>query len=171
MYAYHVMTQDCNTCDRLVLPATFSCRLSKQLYFETRECCCRSRYLLELQKGLRFKNRHLLPIVSFIDSVKAAVLVFQNNETAAMLVYQVNPVGIDLLVCMFCFLNTGHVIILSGNRFFQISSDSYSCISTHNLWKDNGPSSPGTGYWESTTYKKRFIELLSYVKTFYVRVN
>ena len=79
--------------------------------------------------------------------------------------------GIDLLVCMFCFLNTGHVIILSGNRFFQISSDSYSCVSTHNLWKDNGPSSPGTGYWESTTYKKRFIELLSYVKTFYVRVN
>ena len=153
----------------LVLPVT--CRLSKQLHFETRECCCRSRYLLELQKGLRFKNRQLLPIVSFIDSVKAAVLVFQNNETAAMLVYQVNPVGIDLLVCMFCFLNTGHVIILSGNRFFQISSDSYLCISMHNLWKDNGPSSPGTGYWENTTYKKRFIELLSYVKTFYVRVN
>ena len=122
MYAYHVMTQDCNTCDRLVLPATFSCRLSKQLYFETRECCCRSRYLLELQKGLRIKNRQMLPIVSFMDSVKAAVSVFQKNETAAMLVYQDNPVGIDLLVCMFCFPNTGHVIILSGNRFFQISS-------------------------------------------------
>ena len=31
-----------------------------------------------------------------MDSVTAAILVIQNNETAAMLVYQDNPVGIDL---------------------------------------------------------------------------
>ena len=32
----------------------------------------------------------------FSHDVKAAILVFQNNETAAMLVYQDNPVGIEL---------------------------------------------------------------------------
>ena len=170
MYAYHVMTQDCNTCDRLVLPATFSCRLSKQLYFETRECCCRSRYLLELQKGLRIKNRQMLPIVSFMDSVKAAVSVFQKNETAAMLVYQDNPVGIDLFSLYVLFSQYRSRDNTLGKPFLS-NFVLFTCISTHNLWKDNGPSSPETGYWENTTYKKRFIELLSYVKTFNVRIN
>ena len=32
----------------------------------------------------------------------AAILVLQNNETAAMLVYQTNPVGVQL----FCYVNT-----------------------------------------------------------------
>ena len=104
----------------LVLPVT--CRLSNQLYFETRECCCRSRYLLELQKGLRFKNRQMLPIVSFIDSVKAAVFVFQKNETAAMLVYQDNPVGIDLFSLYVLFSQYRSRDNTLGNRFFQISS-------------------------------------------------
>ena len=31
----------------------------------------------------------------FSNDVRAAVLVFQKNETAAMLVYQTNPVGVD----------------------------------------------------------------------------
>ena len=33
---------------------------------------------------------------AFSHDVKAALLVFQNNETAAVLVYQDNPVGIEL---------------------------------------------------------------------------
>ena len=31
--------------------------------------------------------------------VSGAILVFQNNETAAMLVSQTNPLGVELLVC------------------------------------------------------------------------
>ena len=34
--------------------------------------------------------------------VLAAILVFQNNETAAMLLYQTNPVGVQL----FSYVNT-----------------------------------------------------------------
>ena len=33
---------------------------------------------------------------AFVHDVTAAILVFQNNETAAMLVYQVDAVGIEL---------------------------------------------------------------------------
>ena len=33
---------------------------------------------------------------TFSYYVRAAILVFQNNETAAMFVYQDNPVGIEL---------------------------------------------------------------------------
>ena len=33
---------------------------------------------------------------AYSDDVTAAILVFQNNETKAMLVYQDNPVGIEL---------------------------------------------------------------------------
>ena len=92
-----------------------------------------------------------MPIVSFIDSVKAAVLVFQNNETAAILAYQVNPVGIDLLVCMFCFLNTGHVIILSGNRFFQISSYSLAYLRIiYEMTMDQVPLGPAIGKTQHT---------------------
>ena len=93
----------------LVVPVT--CRLSKQLHFETRECCCRSWYLLELQNGLRFKNRQLLPIVSFMDSVT--------------LVYQDNPVGIELFSLYVLFSQYRSCDNTLGNRFFQISS--YSC--------------------------------------------
>ena len=33
---------------------------------------------------------------AFSHDVTAAILVFQNNETAAMLMYQVDPVGLEL---------------------------------------------------------------------------
>jgi len=33
---------------------------------------------------------------AFSHDVTVAILVFQNNETAAMLVYQVDPVGVEL---------------------------------------------------------------------------
>jgi len=36
------------------------------------------------------------------NDIMAAILVFQNNETAAMLVYQTNPVGVRL----FSYFNT-----------------------------------------------------------------
>ena len=38
----------------------------------------------------------------FSHDVTVAILVVQNNETAAMLVYQDNPVGIEL----FCYVKT-----------------------------------------------------------------
>ena len=42
----------------------------------------------------------------FSHDVTAAMLVSQNNETAAMLVLQTSPVGVELLSCanaFFCF--------------------------------------------------------------------
>ena len=57
-----------------------------------------------------------------MDSVKAAVLMFQNNETAAMLVYQDNPVGIDLFSLYVLFSQYRSRDNTLGNRFFQISS-------------------------------------------------
>ena len=64
----------------------------------------------------------MLPIVSFMDSVKAAVFVFQKNETAAMLVYQVNPVGIDLFSLSVLFSQYRSRDNTLGNRFFHILS-------------------------------------------------
>ena len=46
---------------------------------------------------------------AFSHDVMAAILVFQNNETAAMLVYQTNPVGIEL----FSYVKT----FFSSNKF------------------------------------------------------
>ena len=39
---------------------------------------------------------------AFSHDVTAAILVFQNNETTAMLVYQTSPVGVEL----FSYVNT-----------------------------------------------------------------
>ena len=64
----------------------------------------------------------MLPIVSFMDSVKAAVFVFQKNETAAMLVYQDNPVGIDLFSLYVLFSQYRSRDNTLGNRFFHILS-------------------------------------------------
>ena len=41
---------------------------------------------------------------AFSHDVMAAILVFQNNETAAMLVYQANPVGFEI----FSYVNTSY---------------------------------------------------------------
>ena len=46
---------------------------------------------------------------AFSHDVMAAILVFQNNETVAMLVYQTNPVGIEL----FSYVKT----FFSSNKF------------------------------------------------------
>ena len=40
--------------------------------------------------------------IAFSHDVMSDILVFQNNETAAMLVFQTNPVRIDL----FSYINT-----------------------------------------------------------------
>ena len=43
---------------------------------------------------------------AFSHDVMAATLVFQNNETVAILVYQTSPVGDELFSCLnssFCF--------------------------------------------------------------------
>ena len=45
---------------------------------------------------------------AFSHDVTAAMLVFQNKEMAAMMVYQTNPLGIDLYFyanTFFCFSN------------------------------------------------------------------
>ena len=51
---------------------------------------------------------HLGPNKAFSHDVTAAKLVFQNNEITAMLVFQVNPVGVDqelfsYVNAFFCF--------------------------------------------------------------------
>ena len=50
-------------------------------------------------------NKHTKNI-SFSYDVTAAILVSQNNETAAMLVYQTNPAGIQL----FSYFNTNKFV-------------------------------------------------------------
>ena len=40
---------------------------------------------------------------AFSHDVTAAILVFQNNERAATLVYQVDPVGVELFSCANAF--------------------------------------------------------------------
>ena len=45
---------------------------------------------------------------AFSHDVTVAILVFQNNETAAMLVYQTSPMGVELFSYVntfFCFSN------------------------------------------------------------------
>ena len=43
---------------------------------------------------------------AFLHDVMAAILVFQNNETATMLVFQTNPVGIELFSHANAFLRS-----------------------------------------------------------------
>ena len=45
-----------------------------------------------------FKLLHLVHIVCFHMTSRAAILVSQNNETAAMLVSQTNPRGVELFL-------------------------------------------------------------------------
>ena len=48
----------------------------------------------------------------FSHDVKAAILLSQNNETATMLVFQTNPVGVELFSyanAFFCSIVAGHV--------------------------------------------------------------
>ena len=57
--------------------------------------------------GLLAKNKETHVKLSrfyraFLHDVTVAILVSQNNETAAMLVYQTNPLGVEL----FCYVNT-----------------------------------------------------------------
>ena len=40
--------------------------------------------------------------IEFSHDVMSVILVFQNNETAAMLVFQTNPVGVEI----FSYINT-----------------------------------------------------------------
>ena len=40
--------------------------------------------------------------IAFSHDVMSVILVFQNNETAAMLVFQTNPVGVEI----FSYINT-----------------------------------------------------------------
>ena len=51
---------------------------------------CISLFVLS-KKTSKFPNR------AFSHGVKEAILVFQNNETATMLVYQDNPVGVEFI--------------------------------------------------------------------------
>jgi len=58
---------------------------------------------------LKVPNYRLNRITTFVEhygayahDVMVAILVFQNNETAAMLVYQINPVEVQL----FSYVNT-----------------------------------------------------------------
>ena len=55
-----------------------------------------------LSHSFRYVNR------AFLHDVTAAMLVFQNEEMAAMMVYQTNPPGIELYFyanSFFCFSN------------------------------------------------------------------
>ena len=58
-----------------------------------------------------FSKRNLVSVHlkfwTFSHDVMAAVLVFQNNETEAMLVYQENPLGVEFFpyVNIFFFFN------------------------------------------------------------------
>ena len=38
--------------------------------------------------------------IAFSHDVMSVILVFQNNETAAMLVFQTNPVGVELTLSL-----------------------------------------------------------------------
>ena len=38
--------------------------------------------------------------IAFSHDVMSGILVFQNNETAAMLVFQTNPVGVELTLSL-----------------------------------------------------------------------
>jgi len=53
-------------------------------------------------KQSKSKQHARLRYREYTHDVMAAILVFQNNETAAMLVYQTNPVGVQL----FSYVNT-----------------------------------------------------------------
>jgi len=54
---------------------------------------------------------------AYARDVMAAILVFQNNETAAMLVYQTNPVGVELFSCVNTFFCLACVISAFGGIF------------------------------------------------------
>ena len=67
-------------------------------------------YFMPQIHSFRIQNK------AFSHDVKAALLLFQNNETAAMLVYQDKPVGIELcsyVKTFFCLqkisIDAGHV--------------------------------------------------------------
>ena len=49
-------------------------------------------FFLRVHEGQRVKKCNR----AFSHDVKAAILVFQDNETAAMLVYPENPLGVEL---------------------------------------------------------------------------
>ena len=94
----------------------------------------------------------MLPKVSFMDSVKAAVFVFQKNETAAMLVYQDNPVGIDLFSLYVLFSQYRSRDNTLGNRFFQISSYSLAYLRIiYETTMDQVPLGPAIGKTQHTS--------------------
>ena len=91
----------------------------------------------------------MLPIVSFMEFVTAAILVLQNIETAAMLVYQDNPVGIDLSSLYVLFSQYRSRDNTLGNRFFHILS--YSRASRYAYRKITPSHSHATLFLHNTT--------------------
>ena len=54
--------------------------------------------------------------IAFSHDVMSGILVFQNNETAAMLVFQTNPVGVELTLSLSLEQNNQLVRIKFGRR-------------------------------------------------------
>ena len=86
-----------------------------------------------------------------MEFVTAAILVLQNNETAAMLVYQDNPVGIDLSSLYVLFSQYRSRDNTLGNRFFQISSYSLAYLRIiYETTMDQVPLGPAIGKTQDT---------------------
>ena len=65
---------------------------------------------ITLTKGFSLNPKQILPhIIVFRHDITVTILVSQNNETAAMLVSQISPVGVEL------FSNTN--AFFSSNQF------------------------------------------------------
>ena len=77
----------------------------KTIEYLLQNFCCQT-FRLELNKLFSlfrpklwnepFHFRHLAKNTVFLHDVTAAILEFQNNKTAAMMVSQTNPVGVEL---------------------------------------------------------------------------
>ena len=97
-----------------------------------RHSCSWKRRILSIFKGLAWDV--YLERERFHMTSRAAILVFKNNKTAAMLVFQTNPMGIDL----FSYVNA----FFCSNKFaryimgdVQVAYCTITCIPPTNLWK------------------------------------
>ena len=68
---------------------------------------------------------------AFSHDVKAAILVYQNNETAAMLVYQTNPVGVELFSyvnAFFCSNKFAWLLATSVKTLYSTNEDGFKSV-------------------------------------------
>ena len=56
--------------------------------------------------------------IAFSHDVMSVILVFQNNETAAMLVFQTNPVGVELSLSLPLSLEHNKMTMTQNPRLF-----------------------------------------------------